>query len=89
MFRDCGGELSFDRYLKRIVLDDPRIEDAQHFVGSRQFLKSALKQTCLDVRVEKRVCEQKCGCRKFYAAEPGFVRKMFTLNTRQLAASSG
>jgi hypothetical protein len=86
VLRGCDGELSFDRYLKRIVLDDPEVEGYCHFDDARRSLESAMAKSGLDVRVDKRLCKD-CGCREHYAAKPGFVRKMFTLDTNQLATA--
>jgi len=63
VFRHCGGELPFRKYLKRIVLDDPQRENQEGVdlysmaVGA---LRLAMVDSSLDVPIKRRQCRKGC-----------------------------
>lgn len=69
VFRHCGGELPFRRFLKKIILDDPnrKNDDGVDFysmaVGA---LRLAMADSGMDVPIERRVCRAGCVCEEEY-----------------------
>lgn len=81
VFRHCGGQLPFGKYLKKIVLDDPHYIIDKHidmYSMAYGALNHAMSESGIDVPIEQRVCRHGCGCRAIYAGEELKVLKMFT-----------
>ena len=80
VFRHCGGELPFKRFLKKIVLDDPKLqtEDGVNFysmaIGA---LRLALQDANIDIPIEKRACPRRCQCVNYWAEDDDRLFKMF------------
>jgi len=70
MFRHCGGEISLMKYLREIILDDPRLstEDGVDFFSmSYGAIKLAMHKGNIDVPVRRRDCDPRwCKCRTTY-----------------------
>lgn len=80
VFRHCGGELPLKHYLKRIVLDDPGLENSEGVnfydmaVGA---LRLAMSDSKLDVPIVKRDCSISCDCNAYYSSHADYVYDMF------------
>ncbi|MFK5948179.1 MAG: hypothetical protein QM500_05355 [Methylococcales bacterium] len=80
VFRHCGGELPLKKYLKRIILDDPKLtnEDGVSYydmaVGA---LRLAMSDSGLDIPIVKRKCTRRCNCKNYYSRNSVFVNDMF------------
>jgi hypothetical protein len=80
VLRHCGGELHFDKYLRRILLDDPKMgdENGPDFFGiGFGALQSALTDSGLDVSLEKRFCDEDCKCIQEYLDNQNWTQAMF------------
>jgi len=80
IFRHCGGELPFKRSLKKIILDDPKLEtdDRVDFysmaVGA---LRLAMSDSGLNVPIERRRCRAGCACSELYEEDEERLFMMF------------
>jgi len=81
VFRHCGGDLPFHEYLKKIVLDDPRLKSKtgiDYYSMAYGALKLAITEGNFhDVRIRKRVCPAECICEKKYKSDREETRQMF------------
>lgn len=84
LFRHCGGELDIRKFLKRIVLDDPKVTwDDGKATGIDSFsmaygvLTHALSVGKIKVPIERRVCSTNCTCKSQYNKDSSFTQKMF------------
>lgn len=69
VFRHCGGELPFGRFLRRIILDDPRMETdngVNLYSAAYGALRLAMTDAGIDVPIERRTCAGGCLCRRHY-----------------------
>lgn len=84
VFRHCGGALPFKKYLKKIILDDPKLkdEDGVNFysmaVGA---LRLAMSDSGVDVPIERRVCKAGCVCQEQYRDDDDRFLLMFNPKT--------
>ncbi|MES9971288.1 MAG: hypothetical protein ABW092_14745 [Candidatus Thiodiazotropha sp.] len=83
VFRHCAGKLPIQGYLNKVVLDDPKLKTDKYQIDyfSMAFgaLKLAMKEGGLEVPIEKRACNQGCGCLDIYKNGKTEPDKMFTL----------
>ncbi|QBR39563.1 hypothetical protein EHF36_02105 [Kerstersia gyiorum] len=80
VFRHCGGELPFKRFLKKIVLDDPQRttdEDVDFFSMAVGALRLAMSDSGLDIPIERRVCRAGCRCNENYGEDGERLYMMF------------
>lgn len=84
LFRHCGGELDVRKYLKRIILDDPKVkwtdgnvEKIDSFSMAYGVLTHALSEGKVDASIERRVCASGCKCERQYKADLPFTQKMY------------
>lgn len=80
IFRHCGGELPFKKFLKRIVLDDPARtseEDVDFYSMAVGALKLAMSDSDLDIPIERRVCRLGCKCNDNYGEDDERLYMMF------------
>ena len=80
VFRHCGGELPFKRYLKRIVRDDPQQstdEGVDFFSMAVGALGLALQDAGLDIPIQRRACSTRCTCTQDWAKDHDQLRAMF------------
>jgi len=80
VFRHCGGQLPFRRFLKMIILDDPQWEDDDEvglFSMAVGALRLAMADSGIDVPIERRVCRKGCVCEEEYAQDEKRLLKMF------------
>lgn len=81
VFRHCGGELPMAKYLKHIVLDDPKMKEKKsnidYFSMAYGALKLAMTEGGIEVPIQRRGCAGGCGCAKFHAGNPKWVEKMY------------
>jgi hypothetical protein len=69
VFRHCGGELPFGKYLEKVVLDDPKMETEDGrdlFSVGYGALRLAMTDTGLNVPIERRACKARCRCKNDY-----------------------
>jgi hypothetical protein len=65
VFRHCGGELPFHKFLKEIILDDPKMKSTESIdlysmaVGA---LRLAMAESNIDLPITRRVCAPGCSC---------------------------
>lgn len=80
VLRHCGGELPFKKYLKKIILDDPRLKNEDNVdlysmaVGA---LRLAMNDGGLDIPIERRVCRANCECLDYYASDDDRLFMMY------------
>nr|WP_320050382.1 hypothetical protein [uncultured Desulfuromonas sp.] len=80
VFRHCGGQLPFRRFLKKIILDDPQWENDDGVdlysmaVGA---LRLAMADSGIDAPIERRVCRDGCVCEDEYAQDEERLSMMF------------
>lgn len=78
--RHSGGELPFGKYLKRIVLDDPKhttdsdIDVHSMAVGA---LRLAMQDAGIDVPIVRRQCRDQCRCVDYWTQDEDRLLKMF------------
>lgn len=80
VFRHCGGELPFKKFLKRIVLDDPQRmseEDVDFYSMAVGALKLAMSDSDLDIPIERRICRVGCKCNDNYGEDDERLYMMF------------
>lgn len=69
VFRHCGGELPFNGYLQKIILDDPALKTDKNvdlFSAAYGALQLALSDAGLDIPIERRSCRHACRCKRDY-----------------------
>jgi len=80
VFRHCGGELPFGKYLRKIILDDPGMktkDGVDLYSAGYGGLKLAMTDAGLDIRIQKRICTPKCRCKRNYQRSPKETRGRF------------
>lgn len=80
VFRHCGGELPFKKFLKRIVLDNPQRttdEDVDLYSMAVGALRLAMSDSGLDIPIERRVCRAGCKCNDNYGEDDERLYMMF------------
>jgi len=80
VFRHCGGELPFKKFLKRIILDDPQRtteEDVDLYSMAVGALRLAMSDSGLDIPIERRVCRTGCKCNDNYGEDDERLYMMF------------
>lgn len=80
VFRHCGGELPFKKFLKRIILDDPQRtteEDVDLYSMAVGALRLAMSDSGLDIPIERRVCRAGCKCNDNYGEDDERLYMMF------------
>ena len=79
VFRHCGGALPFKSYLKKIILDDPKIEGYEIDFYSLAYgaLALAMLYGRIDVPIERRKCKDSCKCHGIYKSNHELVYKMY------------
>lgn len=83
VFRHCAGKLPIQGHLKRIVLDDPRLQtdrdQIDYFSMAFGALQLAMREGGFDVPIEKRSCNSNCSCLDSYKNKVADTDKMFHL----------
>ena len=81
VFRHSGGELPIDKYLKEVILDDPRLSAGRSRVDYYSMaygaLKLAMTEGQLDVPISKRTCRNSCRCLDNYKDDRGRTAILF------------
>jgi hypothetical protein len=65
VFRHCGGELPFRKFLKKIIVDDPGRstgDDVDFYSMAVGALRLAMSDSDLEIPIERRVCRVGCIC---------------------------
>ena len=82
VFRHCGGELPFTKYLKEVILDDPQLEaekdEVDYYSMAYGALRLSMTEGGIDVPIHKRACPEKCTCVSEYQAETSRSREMYS-----------
>lgn len=80
VLRHCGGELPFESYLKKIILDDPKSkndDDIQFYSMAYGALRSAMNESRIKIPIERRECSTRCRCKIFYRNDSVKTNLMF------------
>lgn len=80
VFRHCGGELSFNGYLKEIILDDPMIGKngpIDYYSMAYGALRLSMTEGRIDVPISKRRCYDGCACVDEYHRERVHTRELY------------
>ena len=81
VFRHCGGELPFMKYLTEIILDDSEQETRgsriDYYSMAYGALTLAITEGGLNVRIKKRRCPNGCKCLDDYRINLDRTREMF------------
>lgn len=81
VFRHCGGELPFRKYLTRIVLDDPKKkgpDGVDLFSSAHGALTLAMSDSGLKVPIVRRDCVATCTCIREYTRDSERCQLHFT-----------
>jgi hypothetical protein len=83
VFRHCAGKVPIHGHLKRIVLDDPRLQTDRHHIDYFSMaygaLQLAMREGGFDVPIEKRACSSDCSCLDNYKSRLVDTDRMFYL----------
>lgn len=80
VLRHSGGELPFGRYLKEIILDDPKFENedgVDAFSMAVGALRLAMQHANISVPIRRRYCADKCTCESHWHEDEDRLLKMF------------
>lgn len=80
VFRHCGGELPFRKYLKEVMLDDCQLKTItkiDFYSMAYGALRLSITEGNLDIRIKKRRCPNVCKCVSEYSADKASTRKMY------------
>lgn len=81
VFRHCGGELPIKKYLKKIILDDPRLVSKPSNIDYYSMAYGALQLSMTDGQISapilKRECQNGCTCQAEYSADPKRSKEMY------------
>jgi len=80
VLRHCGGELPFKSYLKKIILDDPKLkthDGVNIYSMAVGALRLAMQDSGLDIPIERRVCKPRCTCAQHWRADDERLFQMF------------
>lgn len=80
VLRHCGGQLPFKKYLKKIILDDPKLkteDDVNFYSMAVGALRLAMQDAGLEIPIERRKCKTGCVCRKYWSEDDDRLFKMF------------
>ncbi len=82
VFRHCGGELPFGNYLKKIIIDDPKVKsevDVDYFSMAYGAIQLAMADARIEVPIVRRECANDCKCKIAYHDDKALTNKMFLL----------
>jgi hypothetical protein len=81
VFRHCGGELPFDKFLKGVEIDDPELTAGHakidYFSMAYGAIRSAMNEWGNKIPVSKRKCSDACSCVRQYQRDFGRAKQMF------------
>lgn len=81
VFRHCGGELSFKKYLKKIVIDEPKLKsktyEIDYFSMAYGAISLSMTEGGIAAPIEKRICKSTCTCIDEYRSDLVNAEKMF------------
>ena len=81
VFRHCGGELFFTKYLTEIILDDPELKTRgsriDYYSMAYGALTLAITEGGLNIKIRKRRCPNGCKCLDDYRINLDRTREMF------------
>jgi len=81
VFRQCGGELPFENFLKEIILDDPdlksRKSNIDYYSMAYGALRLAITEGRINVEIKKRQCPENCKCLEYYKSNLKKTNEMF------------
>lgn len=78
--RHSGGELPFGKYLKKILLDDPKQktdDDVDLYSMAVGALRLAMEDAGVDVPIERRTCRDGCRCIDYWGQDQTRLSQMF------------
>lgn len=80
VFRHCGGELPFKKYLRKIILDDPSIESRSgidYYSMAYGAIRLAMTDGGINAKITKRECRSSCRCRSDYETKRRRAKELF------------
>lgn len=80
VFRHCGGELPMKKFLKTIIVDDPKnttTEGIDLYSMAVGALRLAMADIGIDLPITRRVCPRGCSCEDDYADDINRTLTMF------------
>ncbi len=81
VFRHCGGELPFEGFVKKIILDDPEFTlggGIDVFSMAYGALMLAMEEGSQEISIEKRRCRLGCDCKESYRISRSKIMRMFS-----------
>lgn len=63
---DTFDIIPFNPYLKKIILDNPNLNNNQHFINARDFIANQIRTNDLNCELLIRECDANCNCHKKY-----------------------
>ncbi len=80
VFRECGGEVSFEAHLKEVVIDDPGQNcngGIDYYAHAVEALTMAMNAGGITTKVRKRRCSMWCKCKAAYRADTDWTKRAF------------
>ncbi len=80
VFRHCGGELPFKKYLKGIILDDPGIQSKSgidYYSMAYGAIWLAMTDGGIEAKTKKRRCKANCTCKVEYKRDRSRTKGLF------------
>jgi len=81
VFRHCGGELSIQKYLKKVIVDDPRLVSKPSKIDYYSMAYGALQLSMTEGQVcapiVKRKCPKGCTCQVEYSDNLERTKEMY------------
>ena len=72
------------RYLEKIVLDDPQIDDRSYFNEAYDKLSNYIYENAPEIPLEVRECPSSCNCKENYMKhKPGYFYHRFSLHEKE------
>lgn len=81
IFRHCGGELPIQKYLKKLILDDPclasKSSKIDYYSMAYGALQLSMTQGQVNAPIIKRRCPKGCICQAEYSGNPKRTKEMY------------
>lgn len=80
VFRHCGGELPFKKYLRKIILDDPSLKSRagiDYYSMAYGAIRLAMTDGGINERITKRECRPSCQCKNYYGTNRQKTKELF------------
>lgn len=81
VFRHCGGELPIQKYLKKVIMDDPRLvskaQKVDYYSAAYGALQLSMTEGPVSVPIVRRECQKGCTCQAEYSDNPEHTKEMY------------